>query len=379
MERSTLLIKSKTDKEKKSRLIYPNLKSVIVEIITNAKAQFPEEFEPGFNRYDSIFEKLDLVHKVIQEKDPVNLILFLGDAEAKYQAHYSYNDVSHQFKHISVRPNEFYAIFNLYDFRHEEVDPNISRILGIAPKDFNLPAMAGWDEKNPLFHRRDNNHVLRWASIAYYMFTLKLLRWTSMEDQYRVRFRVGTDISKIASIRDQKFVALEKLCFLFYDKTQDGSTRPIYHFDKWLVYPESEFDFVRPSWLSTGTRQTFLNDFLYLINAYMINIPVQYLIHLHERSLTDRNKVVAQNMNVSLKRFANIDGSVEEQQVADCFAKTIRNRVTQAMNAWDKRKQGDLLNIDNDHEAVHYAKALGLLPIPKNVLECMYRNVVVID
>jgi hypothetical protein len=375
MQKIDQTTQNKGNKDKKSRLHFPNLRSIIIESIETAKAQSPDEFEWESNRYDKIFEKLDIVHKVIEEKDPVNLILFLGDAEAKYHAHYQFNDISERFKHISVRPNEFYAIFNLYDFRHEEVDPAIRGLLGIEPEDFNLPAMAGWDAENPLFHERDNNHVLRWASIAYFMFTLRLMKWTSMDDQYRVRFRVGTEKSKIATLRNQEFVTLEKLCFLFYDKTRDGSVRPIYHFDKWLVYPKSEFDYVRPSWLSKSSRQTFLNDFMYLINAYMIDIPTQYLLYLHERSCTDRNKTVAHNLSANLKRYANIDQRIYEQHVADCFAKTIRNRLAQAMNIWDKRKFGDLLEITNDQEAVHCAKVLGLLPIPKNVLESLYRNV----
>jgi hypothetical protein len=200
-----------------------------------------------------------------------------------------------------------------------------------------------------------------------------------MEDQYRVRFRVGTAKSRIPAIRNQEYVALEKLCFLFYDKTMDGSTRPIYHFDKWLVYPESEFEYVRPSWLSSANRQVFLNDLLYLINAYIIGIPSQYLLYLHERSRNDRNKTVANSISNNLKLYANIDHNIDEHQVADCFAKTIRNRVSQAMNRWDKRKLDDMLDISNDQEAVHYAKVLGILPIPKNVLEGLYRNVTLID
>lgn len=379
MNNANLLSNKGSKVNKKAKLVFPNLRSIITEIVQDAMTEMPEEFEPNFRQFERIFDKLDLVHKVIEEKDPVNLIMFLGDADARYESYYSFSDVVERFKSISVRPNEFYAIFNLYAFRHEEVDPAITRLLGIQPADFNLHAMAGWDKDNPLFHPRDNNHVLRWASIAYFMFTLKMLKWTSMHDQYRVRFRVGTMKSSLTTIRSQDYVSLEKLCFLFYDKTEDGSTRPIYHFDKWLVYSEQEFDFVKPSWLSSPGRQEILNDFLYLINAYMIGLPSQYLVYLHEKSRNDRNKAVAVQVNLMLEKLANIKNGNDEQQIADCFAKTIRKKVAQAMNKWDKRKAKDLLKISSDHEAIHYAKVLGLLPIPKKVLDTIYKNVDIIE
>lgn len=360
----------------KIKIQFPTWKSTIIEILDKARKTQSDIFNPEFTKYDYIFSKLDLVHQVIGEKDPIKLMLFLAEADATYSARLDFNTVFEKFKEISVRPNEFYAVFDLYNFRHKEVDPNIEKLLGIKPADFNLPAMAGWDPENPLFHKRDNNHVLRWASIAYFMFTMRLLKWNSMEDQYRVRFRVGTAKSSIKSIKEQEFVALEKLCFLFYDKTDDGSTRPIYHFDKWLVYNQSEFDFVRPMWLSTPERQQYLNDILYLINAYMIAIPTQYLLYLHEKSITDRNKAVANSLNEQILKHSNLNVNFDEQQIADCFAKTIRPKLTGAMNLWDPRELNDLVDVQSDQQAVQYAKVLGLVPIPQNILKSLYSNIV---
>jgi hypothetical protein len=375
MQKIDQTTQNKGNKDKKSRLHFPNLRSIIIESIETAKAQSPDEFEKGFGSYEKVFEKFQVVRRMMEDKDPQRQQSAIISTKATYQAQLPFEEVVSLFKTISVRPNEFYAIFNLLDFRYEEVDPSIKNLLGIEPNDFTVNAMIGLCDDNPLFHEKDLNHVLRWVSVAFCLFTLELIKWTSMQDQYRVRFRAGTLKSKLATVTQQDYVTLEKLCFMFYDKVGDGLTQPIYHFDKWLVYPESEFDYVRPSILSTASRQTFLNDMLYLMNAYTIDIPTQYLLYLHERSCTDRNKTVAHNLSANLKRYANIDQRIYEQHVADCFAKTIRNRLAQAMNIWDKRKFGDLLEITNDQEAVHCAKVLGLLPIPKNVLESLYRNV----
>lgn len=362
-------------KKRRNSIAFPTWRSILIEVTEKARRESPEEFENEFKDYDKIFKKLNLVENVIQTSDPVNLILFLSDADASYKAKLSFESVFQHFKSISVRPNEFYAVFDLYKFRHAEVDPNIRQILGINPEDFTLRAMAGWEPDNPLFHPHDNNHVLRWASIAYFMFTLRLFKWTSMQDQYRVRFRVGTNKSFIKEIQESEFVALEKLCFLFYDDTSDGATRPIYHFDKWLVFDKSEFEFVKPSWLSNAKRQVHLNSFLYLVNAYLMNIPIFYLLILDERCKFDRNKQIASEISGKLKTYSKIDVDIEEQQVADCLAKTVRNRIAEAMNVWDKRNIPNKITIQSDNEAVKYAKTLGLLPIPEGISRCIYEQI----
>jgi hypothetical protein len=362
-------------KKKRNKLAFPTWRSILIESTEKARQQSPEEFEPEFRNYEGVFKKLNLVESVIKTSDPVNLILFLSEADASYQAKLDFDTVFDHFRSISVRPNEFYAVFDLYKFRHAEVDIKIKELLGIKPEDFTLRAMAGWEPDNPLYHPLDNNHVLRWASIAYFMFTLRLFKWTSMQDQYRVRFRVGTAKSEIEEIQKANYVALEKLCFLFYDDTNDGSTKPIYHFDKWLVFDQGEFDFVKPSWLSSANRQSHLNTFLYLVNAYLLNIPIFYLLILDERCKFDRNKQVAAEMNQKINRISKIEAEIEEQQIADCLAKTIRNRIAEAMNLWDKRDHENKISIQSDIDAVKYAKTLGLLPIPEAVSTCIYKQI----
>jgi hypothetical protein len=363
------------ENSKRKKLIYPTWRGVTIECIREARKKNPEIFQADFSDYNKIFEKLDMVKDVIEQKHPVNLIHFLSEADASYEPRLSFETVFESFKSISVRPNEFYAVFDLYQFQHKEVDPKIKKILGLNPEDFTLPAMAGFIPENPLFHKRDVNHVLRWASIAYYMFTLRLFKWNSMEDQYRVRFRVGTKKSSLPYFQERGYAALEKLCFLFYDRTDDGSTRPIYHFDKWLVYDENEFDYVKPSWISNFDRQPHLNNFLYLVNAYLLDFSPQYLLLLHLKDSNERNKGIANALNEAILKATGINAQADERQVADCFAKTIRNKVTETMNFWDKRDQRDLECVVGDTQAVNLAKTLGLLPIPESVLKMLYSGI----
>ena len=361
--------------DKKSKLIYPSWKSLTIDYLSNARRCNPNVFNDSFSDFNKIFSKLDLVQTVIEQNDPVKLILFLADAEALYVPKSSFESVLQSFQTISVRSNEFYAVFDLYNFRHLIVDEKIREIMGLEPEDFNLKAMAGRDPKNALYHPRDNNHVMRHASIAYYMFTLGLFKWNSIEDQYRVRFRVGMSKSKLERYRNVKYVTLEKLCFLFYDKISDGIAKPIYHFDKWLVYDETEFDFVRPYWISNHERQRHLNHFQYLINAYLLQVPIQFLLLLHERQFHDRNKAISVSLSAKIAASTGIEDGIDEHQVADCFAKTIRNKMGVLMNVWDKRSPDDLESVISDPQAVSIAKTLGLLPIPEQLLTAIYRDI----
>jgi hypothetical protein len=186
---------------------------------------------------------------------------------------------------------------------------------------------------------------------------------------------VRTQKSTLASYRAHEFVTLEKLCFLFNEETPEGC-RPSMHIDKWFIYDRSEFEQVRPSWISSIDRQGNLNAILYLFNAALINFPTQYLLYLHERSLADRNKAIAMRLNDAILRSTGIDASFDEQSVADCFAKTIRPRVEQTVNAWEFRKAGDLCSLESDAQAVQAARNLGLLPIPEKVLTFLYSGII---
>jgi hypothetical protein len=276
---------------------------------------------------------------------------------------------------MPVRPNEFYAVFDLQRAQYREMDSKLDSLLGFKPEEFDVPALMLKDSFTHIFHPRDHYHMLRWACIAQSMVAARIFRWNSMEDQFRIRFRVRTQKSNIASYRAHEFITLEKLCFLYNEQTS-SDCKPAMHIDKWLIFDRSEFEHVRPSWISTLDRQGNLNATLFLLNAAIINFPVQYLVYLHERSMADRNKVIAARLQENIFKNTGVEALLEEQAVADCFAKTIRPRMEQAINSWEFRRADDLCTMESDAQAVQAAKSLGLLPIPEKVLKVIYSGVV---
>jgi hypothetical protein len=362
-------------KKPKSKLHFPSWKAVLTDMLHAGKIANQEEFTEQTIDCRQIIEELELMREVILSRNLELLFSCKPNYQSTYTSDCNLDEVLANFKSLPIRPNEFYAVFDLHEARYREMDEKLDALLGLKPEDFNIPALFQKDSFTHIFHPRDHYHMLRWACLANMMVATKLFRWNSLEDQFRIRFRVRTQKSTISSYRSHEFITLEKLCFLYNENSNEGCI-PSMHIDKWLIFDRSEFDQVRPSWISSLDRQSLLNSALYLLNAAMINIPVQYLLYLHERSKVDRNKAIAARINEQIAHATGIEANIEEQAIADCFAKTIRPRMEQSINAWEFRKSGDLCSLESDTQAVECAKALGLVPIPQHVLEVIYASVI---
>ncbi len=371
---STELPLSESKKKAKPKLYYPSWKSVLTEVMDSARLRSPHEFDPRSTDYTILTAQLDVLREILLARNLELLFAQVPSYDSTYFKGEAIDKVLEQFKSLPIRPNEFYAVFDLHACRYQEMDQKIDALLGLNPEDFNVPALMQSDAYTHIFHVRDHYHMLRWACLAQMMVATRMFVWKSLEDQYRIRFRVRTQKSEIPSYREHEYITLEKLCFLFNGDI-NGITLPQLHIDKWLIFDRSEFDHVRPVWISKIERQSYLNDALYLFNASLIQFPMQYLVYLHERSLADRNKIIASRLNENILRYTGIPAEIDEQQVADCFAKTIRPRMMQTVNGWEHRRAGDLAAIDSDLQAVEAAKSLGLLPIPERILKTIYKNI----
>ncbi len=362
-------------KKVKTKLQFPSWKAILSDVLTHARLQHPDDFDARITDCRSIVDELNVLREVILSRNIELLFSHIPQYSSTYNTDCNLEEVLTRFKSMPVRPNEFYAVFDLQTGQYREMDSKLDTLLGFKPEEFDVPALMLKDSFTHIFHPRDHYHMLRWACLAQTMVAARIFRWSSMEDQFRIRFRVRTQKSNIASYRAHEYITLEKLCFLFNEETSAGC-KPAMHIDKWLIYDRSEFEHVRPSWISTLDRQGNLNAILFLLNAAIINFPVQYLVYLHERSMADRNKVIAAKLQENILKNTGIEAPMEEQAVADCFAKTIRPRMEQTINSWEFRKSDDLCSLESDAQAVQAAKSLGLLPIPEKVLKVIYSGVV---
>lgn len=361
-------------KKSKPKLYYPSWKATLTEVSEAAKAKHPEQWVNQPVPYSAKMAGLEVLREVLTTRNLELLFSATPPFQGEYTAGESLDTIMTRFKSEPVRPNEFYAVFDLHACRYLEMDSKLDELLGFRPDDFNVPALMKNDAYTHIFHVRDHHHMLRWACLAQMMVASNMLVWRSLEDQFRIRFRVRTQKSTLASYREHEYITLEKLCFLYNEEQQDAVV-PKLHIDKWLIYDRSEFEQVRPAWISSIDRQSILNDALYLFNAALIDFPVQYLLYLQERSTADRNKAIAERLNAHILTYSGIEAQHDEQQIADCMAKTIRPRIAQAVNTWEHRKPHDLCSVDSDLQAVEAARSLGLLPIPDRIRKVIYKNI----
>jgi hypothetical protein len=363
-----------TSKKSKPKLYYPSWKATLTEVSEAAKAKQPEQWVNQPVPYSATMAGLEVLREVLTTRNLELLFSATPPFQGEYTAGESLDTIMARFKSAPIRPNEFYAVFDLHACRYLEMDSKLDELLGFGPDDFNVPALMKNDAYTHIFHVRDHHHMLRWACLAQMMVASHMLVWRSLEDQFRIRFRVRTQKSTLASYREHEYITLEKLCFLYNEEHQD-TVLPKLHIDKWLIYDRSEFEQVRPVWISSMDRQSILNDALYLFNAALIDFPVQYLLYLQERSTADRNKAIAERLNAHIQTYSGIEAQLDEQQIADCMAKTIRPRIAQAVNTWEHRKPHDLCTVDSDLQAVEAARSLGLLPIPDRIRKVLYKNI----
>jgi hypothetical protein len=363
-----------TRKKQKTKLHFPTWKAVLRDTLEHGRLSNAMVFDqrpPDSNR---MVTELGMLREILLSRNLDLMFAHPPQYAGTYSNQRNLSEVLEQFKSMPVRPNEFYAVFDLHTCMYREMDSKLDDLLGLKPEDFNVPALMQKDAWSHIFHPRDHYHMLRWACLAQAMVASPIFRWESLEDQFRIRFRVRTQKSTLAAYRAHEFITLEKLCFLYNEQSEQGCS-PSLHIDKWLIYDRSEFEQVRPSWISSIERQSNLNAVLYLFNAALIQFPVQYLVYLHERSMADRNKAIATRLNEHIGIHSSIEACIEEQAIADCFAKTIRPRMEQTLNAWEYRKPGDLCSLESDAQAVQAARALGLLPIPETVLRTIYKGI----
>lgn len=363
-------------KETTKSLVFPSWKSLINKLVFDHCDENMKRSQGEVNAMlNGLFQSLEDIKAVVEKYHPSKVIEILSKIESGVVIREPVDAVRKKFESMQIGPNEFYTIYDIESCNYWVVDEKIEMVLGVEPKDFNVWAMAGLDPENRLYHTLDINHMMRWASIGYLMIALPFFTWSNSDFYYQVQFRVAVSKSSIDRFKKVPFVILDKKCYPFFELNNMGLPVATYHFDRWSVYSSGKFDFVRPLFITGSENESTINALLFLINAYLLDLPVKYLLILNERQNHDRNKAIANSMNSKMAEYAGINTNFDEFQIGDYFAKTIRERIAKIMNLWDKRQPDDLVTVDSDHLAVYYAKTLGLLPLPDNMEEMIYGQI----
>ncbi|MBS0644996.1 MAG: hypothetical protein JSR97_00190 [Verrucomicrobia bacterium] len=273
-------------------------------------------------------------------------------------------------------PNEFFLLFDIAKGKEAYIDEKINEVLGISPDEFKVASLDLHNPSSSIYYEEDVYHVLRFAMISYFILALPCFKWSSQSDHTLVRFRLKTNKSRIEAVQKLPYITVEKRCYLVYDNVNHRIGMPQYHFDIFSVYPHLPINYVTTTFVTKDNQGEYINSLAYVLNMVLIGIPPKYVLLLDERQRHDRNKMVAKSLCNAILHRTGKQIELDEHQVADCFAKTIRQRVEDAFNTWDFRSLRNRVIINSDTESVLYAKKLGLLPIPALVKDMLYEMVI---
>ena len=358
---------------KMPKLVFPTWKTLISMLAEDYAKK--KNLDPGLVKkmLKSYAEKFDLIKQLIKSEPPIVTMSTVLTSEGEYQTGPDVYEVLETLRRGKISKNEFFAVYDIAEKRYCYVDPDIRNCLGIEPDEFTIEALLGISPGFNLCHPDDSPHKIRWAGIGYLILSLPAFTFRSMEEYFRIAFRIDTSRSSRPDLVQAGEVVFEKCCYLTIKESSPDNVTPRYHIDRCTIYDKSNFNYVRPFFSSDFIQSEYLNALAYLINCELMDIPVKYILMLDEKARNDRNKAVANEINARLKEISNIDFEFQENQIADYFAKSIRDRIAQALNLWRKSKSP--IQALTDSDAVEFAKVLGLISMPSYVREMIYRAI----
>ncbi len=351
-----------------SKIVFPNWDEVIYSFINQNLSSEPLNSSEYFK---SFFDKIDKIKNIGFGNHIAESMMLAIDASAFAAPDVSKNEIYDLLKKSMNEINEFYSIFDLSTGNFIEVDSTVEKKLGIKPELFTIPNLFALNPDNQFYHKSDVCQVIRWAGIAYAVLGLPNFKIDNFSDYYKISFRVPTNLSSNESLRLKKFVTLEKKCFLFCDTPSKSLKFPRYHFDRWSIYDAENFTHVQPLFVSSPEQTDNLNSLAYLMNAQLLDISPKYLLMINQKRFTDRNKDISNNINENIDLHHGASDYFSENQIADSFSKTIRNKVHNMSIKWDF--VDDIKPISSDQQALETCTRFGLTPLPSRIEELIYK------
>lgn len=363
----------KPNKNSTSVISFPTWKEVINCFIDEKSKNESFNTKEFKNKIDFFQNNARLITDDMANKSVSLAMQMMIGAAGEYIPGETLETILPRIKETGFSSNEFYTVFDLLNSNYCVKDETLIEKLGIEPENFELYNLLGITGHPFKVHEEDLPHFIRWAGVAFLLFSLPGFTFQSNKDHFIIKFRVNVSSSKIPEIAELGYVTLEKKCFLSNESVGNHEFIPRYHFDRWSIIPNNDDLFVKPHFVSDFQQSAFMNGLNYLFNASLLNFPVKYLLMLEERILQDRNKGISNQINKNILEFTGIESSFDEYQIGDYMAKTIRPKLTELAQKWDSSNSSKM--IENDNQAIHQAQKLGLLPIPEKIKALIYSRV----
>lgn len=354
------------------KLIYPTWKSLLLEL-PHTKEGKNVGLSESRNALEDTLMKVDAIRRKNAGFSPELVQQLMQNARANYHKGIPIEEIKRGLDEIQLGTNEFYTIYDIQKARYTYVSERVGNVLGISPDSFSVDRMYAMLPDGGLHHPEDVHHILRWGNLAYAVTGIPGFHFRANDDHYLVRHRMSTATSNRPEIRELEYVLVEKRCYLCHVEGEGDDLQPSMHLDRWTVLNNVRNHYVRPHFVTSPDQSLLMNGTLYFLNALLIGIPVKYVMLLNERQEFDRNKAIANSINEKIKHYSGVQADLDDKNVADCFSKTIRSRVRDALNTWlpaDKEHR-----VQTDTDAVRGVMKLGILPVPPIAEQLMYSSV----
>ncbi len=353
------------------RIVFPTWRSLFHSLYHSEEGRFLNVPDCK-SVINSVLEKVEAVRLTETTFVPGLSMRFVLEGAAEYQPGVPIQQVNSFLNGFNFGSNEFHTIYDIPTSTYSFISPKLEDILGISQRDFTLPNLYG-NLPGGMHHPSDVFHAVRWGNLAYVVFGIPGFKFRANEDHYLIKHRIRVSDSCIKPLAHSEFVMIEKRCYLCNDIISGDKLRPSMHLDRWTVLDNERNHFVRPQFVTTPDQSAVMNAVLYLLNALLLNVPTKFILFMNERMDTDRNKAVAVRVSEKMERYARVKPDIDDQKVADCFAKTIRAKMSDLIHIWEPTAEGH--SVKTDAEAVRTAQKLGLLPIPLLVERLLYQGI----
>jgi hypothetical protein len=358
---------------RETKVHFPNTRGVIISLLENMwKNGYPLP-RASNEVIEGCFKKLEHLRTLILDFPNKSIHPLFSDTQVFCEE--SRDTLESTIAELSTRrnsPNEFYTVYDILTNKEVYKDPSMRTILGTDEIEFHrvLKAATLVGEKNP--DSDDLFHAIRHALIHYLLLSIPGFKWKACEDHHLLRIRLSSQHIIGKKAQHSQYFSLEKRSYMLFHSNGMNAGIPRYHLHAYTVYPDMEEEYIFNKFISDKNQSIYMNAFTYLFNLYLIGIPPKYVLLLDEKQIHDRNKTVALGIQNKIKIATGLHVFMDDHHVADCFAKSIRSKVEDAFNFWDKRKKDNKVRIQSDAQSIHFAKKLGILPIPAKVKEMMY-------
>lgn len=360
----------KKDTTPNFELIYPTWKSLLSDLFREIRKK-EDHVQISSMKIQKLIDKVNILKNFEIGFDPNIVADFVQDGEATYEPGISLSEIREGIQKLSLGSNEFYTIYDIDAQNYVYVSDKVYDALGIKKENFTTFEVYSDKSSEGLLHPSDVFHVMKWGYLSYLVLATPGFKFRSNNDHYFISHRLRTNI---VNDNESRYAVVEKRCYLCNDAATNNNFHPRMHLDRWTVLAEDPNHVVKAKFISTIDQDSSLNTLMYLLNALLMGVSPKFLILLNERILADRNKAVAAAVTEKINTYMGIDVDLDEQQVADCFSKTIRNKLSKLHNKWEPSSKKQY-KIVSDAEAVRVATRLGLLPFTKDVERIIYSGI----